>query len=214
MVCGLNVEAHSSDLKKGDALLLKAKVEMLGDHEILVRGIDSNSITFWQVVDGKKVQRLWPVRPSEEPLENPAYLDFMDKVERTFVFTKATQQSGAFKMMAEWDTGTVGAKKERVGKIWSEAIEYTVQEEVSFSRTANGLISQEDAERLARNFLGVSQDTSCESHLIPSIHGLKDWAVRVHHNGGEVTALLINPYLGSVRTVDEAGEHTKEEVSQ
>ncbi len=196
----LVLSSANDQYRLGDALVLNARLEWWGDTPPPAWLLDADALEFWLANPDTTLRRVWPVAPESDMTMGDITSTDGYTPERTFVFTNATRNAGEFTLVAKWHTAPESTTGEPPLSHWSRPLAFTVSPERAFERRADGLISQADAESLARRALNLTGQVPCRSVLIDSNYGLHDWIVTFPDGESPPQTVVINPYLGTIRS--------------
>lgn len=186
---GFQLELRNAVFQPGEAV-----VADLSYHEAdaMFPGLNNESLEFWLVKSPGDAQRVWPVTPDSEE-------GYSNRTTRAFVFTEATRSAGAYELMAGIRHPTP-IRAEAMPVVWSNVSTFKVEGNRLFERDHEGMITREEAEKLAREHLLLDTEARSSTQLVSVIDGLKTWQV-VFQFGTAGQVVWVNPYLGAVHTV-------------
>ena len=126
--------------------------------------------------------------------------------ERTFLLTRLTEYAGPMSLVALYEPNAGNARQELARqpegvmaetRTASNVAQYEVAGAVLFEREASGLITREQAIKLAGAAAGSGAE-SAEASGAQDEKGFDRWLVKVQMRDGTARTYLVNPYTGRV----------------
>lgn len=191
----------------GEAVVIQVTAINTTDETIRLRKMDKNSLSFWYGPQGgdRRVQREPVVSGMEEKELQGGGGGGMDlapgqSVTRPFMHTRMTKEAGAFIAQVHMDPYP-DVRSKRVGKVFSNTVEFMVYGDLMFLRDNMGLLDVEDGIKLA-SAQAPGEVVMSDALLIQDEMGFYKWWINLDYRqpqGGVVKAgYLIDPYLGRV----------------
>jgi hypothetical protein len=194
------LDLERSQFQPGEALLAEVMVLNVADEPMRATVPNAESVTFWLAEpDGLGGVKAMPVFSPKEDLRAVDSLASDDLWRRTFVLPSATLTSGTFTLIASYDSdparliggGYQGAARGRT---------FSVTGETKLQRDRDGIVLKQEAHRVAGRYLGQGWVID-EGRMIRNEAGFLDWAFTARSSAtGEQRAVVVNSYLGGVRT--------------
>lgn len=190
--------------RPGEAMIVEARLRNLTGRELAVRELNADSISFWIWSEEAPTQlRRWPVFSEREDLKLMAGLPAASALPRRFLFTGLTANQGNHYLLAIYQTPVQGERESPM--VVSKPMPFRVEGSRAFARAEDGLITREEAFRVARERLG--RPTAREdATLIRNEAGFYDWWVTLSVAPEALGAderpakgFFVNPYMGVVR---------------
>jgi len=203
-VLKLSLTGPRHDLRPGEALVVTAKLSNPGKEPLGVSQLNAESVTFlvWNEDSPAPLARR-AVASSKEGMDAQTELMPQTFQERPFVLLKGTEEAGTWFAQARYASS--GADDSSF-TIFSPPLEYRVVGERALERDATGLLTRDEAVRLASARL--AQPVSADfARLVRNEAGLLDWWVTLEtttepeaNSAPAAHGFFINPYLGLVRS--------------
>lgn len=192
----LTLTPEKETLAPGEAAIITLVVSNRSDRPAEVPVPDHQSVQFFvKRADGgaPDLVQHTPVYSPLAPVGGRQVLEPGESLSRPFVFTRLSFERGVWGMIAILDD----PQSPTPVRTYAQPLTLTVSgERVLLQRTVDGLISQETAERLAREHWGRPEALAM-SRQVRDEKGFVQWWVTLS-DGDEVRAWFVNPYLGAV----------------
>lgn len=201
-------EGQTLRVRPGQALRVRVDIQNLRGKEVVVQYLNAESMSFSFWPEGNPMNQLGrePVFSPKEPMDLAQTLPPVEDQSvmwRDFTFVDVTDSPGRFYLQGRYNTPVQGSDDQAVG--YTAPLPYVVEGEPMFQRDAGGLISKEDAIRLAKEELGRPTDFEAAS-LIENEAGFYDWWVTLRVTAEALAkgeraekGYFVNPYVGFIR---------------
>lgn len=201
LVMTLTLERTS--FRPGDAVLCAAKLHNGMDKELIVPNLNAARVSFWLNEVG--TDNMFRCEPAFSPLEQMGEMRTVEagqKLERTFLFTRATRALGRYALIAKYEPSVLEANKKR-DPVYARTPDFVVEGEAALQRDPEGLLTKEDAIRLAKERAGA-EVKDAQAALVRNEAGFLDWWVNLEMVASgkaerSVKSYLVNPYSGVIR---------------
>jgi hypothetical protein len=196
----LYMRANKTVVKTGEPVLVEVFLTNVNSEMVPVNELNIKSLTFYATRPTLNTPvKVDPVFSKLEPMISMREIEVDELVRREFVFTKLSNQPGEVTLVASYESDPSNAFNELYFASAREIILQVSQDE-AFKRDLNGVLLEEEAVRIAREYFSQPQEAEATSRLLENEVGFLDWMV-VFNNSDKDQAVgcLINPYLGTVR---------------
>ncbi|MCX7046336.1 MAG: hypothetical protein NTX50_12730 [Candidatus Sumerlaeota bacterium] len=192
------------DCKPGEAVLCEVTLRNDSAATQVCVMLDHGTMQFYfypRTVKGLNEQRVSePVFSEKEETGKRYSIGAGEEFTRTFVFTQLTFERGPWMLYGVYSMHS-GKNPDLMRRAYAKAAAFTVKDEpVAFHRYLNGLITKEEAIRLAGEWTRFKADSS-EAKLIVDEAGFDKWWINLRGQDGQgapvVKSCFINPYLGA-----------------
>ena len=196
-VLELSLTPQKSQIRQGEALLLRATLINISGKPLVVRELNADSMEFW-FWTGPRSERLKkkPIYSLNENLNLMKQLEPGESMERPFLFTKTAGAGTTISLQSIYETPF--KKKSWANTAVSPAQKVFVRGPALFKRGHDGLILEEEASRIIRAITKLEIQKE-KAVLIRNEAGFLEWVVKLELKDGSRKAFLVNPYLGGIR---------------
>ena len=192
---GLTVDASvdQASYRPGQAVVCTVSVANRGTTAVTVPPLNCVTLRFWYGPTGTDTcfRRNPVVSPKEGPGENAVLLPGTS-IDRRFLLTQLTEKEGKYAFHILYSPGIPGDALKAA--TIAPAVSFDVAGPVAFTRDSRGLVSKEDAIRVAREKAGT-RVSGGNARLVSNEAGLPDWWVNV--DGGK-KSFFVNACTGVV----------------
>jgi len=201
----LSLHPDSDVYRVSEPVIVTLRIQSISNDKITVYKPDVRSVDFYLVNEATgEALEVMPVFSEKESMMSPEDLDPRGNMERQFVFTLITGQEGSFSLQAFYESSPNGGPDDRP-TIISPRKPFRVSGAALYQRDIKGILSKDDAIRIARERLGKSVSAE-DAVLVINEAGFYDWWVTLtlEEKAGPDSApvkkaFFINPYLARVR---------------
>ena len=210
----LRIELDKSSYRPGEMVVCTVKLISLMDDDVMIMPLQAlesrneSNLNFYiggwaEATDAVRRVPVQLVLPPNK--RQPREVAARGQIEETLTFVNLTEFPGTFKLQAHY-TSALMVSKQETRMIISVPIKYTVAGSKLFERDADGMITEDEAIRLAVKSYGkLSRET--RAILVPhEDSGLFKWWVTIEKMPHDITAndspriaFYVSPYTGKVQ---------------